>query len=688
MEGDLSVERWGMSNARRGKKRARGWGAAAMIGVAAAAPGLVPTAVSAQRAMDATVLDPVTSTATKSARTPWDTPFSVNVVGPQEIERRQPQKLDELVRDIPGVEMADGPRRIGQQPMIRGFGGSRVVTTIDGARQNLDAGHKGSIFIEPDLLKQVEVLKGSGSALYGSGAIGGLVALTTKDASDFLSAGERFGMRTRAAYSTGRREPLGSQTVFGRPDPRVDILANAAYRRSGTMQLGGDRELPYSAEDMASGLFKTTFRPAYGHRASFSAQATNEEGSVPIDTSVSTTNRSEVADRTTRMRAMTFNYAFADDENKWLAPNILLYRTTYDIDERRLSDGRRDTTALSTDGIELRNSTRFELGSWSKHRLTYGAEYFRDAQEGRRNGAVRTQFPDSEGDSTGFYLQDEIALGHGVTLIPGARWDKYDRDSEISSFSRSDDRVSPRLGAQWQAMPWLTLFGSYSEGFRAPGLTELFVAGLHFPGNVFITNPNLRPETTKTWEGGLRLRFNDVLSQGDQVRLSATYFTTKADDFIELVVAATTTTYRNITKASIDGAELEALYDSRRLFGGVGLARIRGTNDQTSQPIDTMPADKAVLRLGSRVPELDMVVGWRSEFAAAQDEVSTAANKRGGYGVHFAYLSWLPSQPWLDGLRADFGVNNIFDKHYQRVSSFVAEEGRDFRVSASYTRKF
>ncbi|MBI3708752.1 MAG: TonB-dependent receptor plug domain-containing protein, partial [Proteobacteria bacterium] len=197
-------------------------------------------------------LDPVTTTATKSERRVDDVANSVDVIGAEEIERRVPLKVDDLIRDLPGVDMSGGPRRAGQDISIRGFGGQRVVTTIDGARQDFDAGHKGRIFIDPDLLKQVEVLKGPASALHGSGAIGGVLALSTKDAGDFLDPGETYGVRGKVGYSSAYREPLYSATHFGRPLPQFDYLANLNYRFGGTIRQGGGRELENSADDLHS----------------------------------------------------------------------------------------------------------------------------------------------------------------------------------------------------------------------------------------------------------------------------------------------------------------------------------------------------------------------------------------------------------------------------------------------------
>src|SRR5262245_16029325 len=110
-------------------------------------------------------LNPLTVTGTKTPTPRDDVPATIDVIGPEDLERSQPQTLGDILNDLPGVEVEGGPKGSQSQPNIRGFGGTgwgsnRVVTTIDGARQNVGAAHGGSMFIDPDLVKQVEVLKG------------------------------------------------------------------------------------------------------------------------------------------------------------------------------------------------------------------------------------------------------------------------------------------------------------------------------------------------------------------------------------------------------------------------------------------------------------------------------------------------------------------------------------------------
>ena len=105
-------------------------------------------------------LEVVTVTATKTERSAFEVPPSVSIVGPECIESEQPQPIDDLREELPNVEAVSGPRRIGESANIRGVDEARIVTTIDGARQNFNLAHQGRFFIEPGLLKQVEVYLG------------------------------------------------------------------------------------------------------------------------------------------------------------------------------------------------------------------------------------------------------------------------------------------------------------------------------------------------------------------------------------------------------------------------------------------------------------------------------------------------------------------------------------------------
>src|SRR3546814_16420687 len=103
----------------------------------------------------------------------------VTVTGPQEMQTLQPSSPDDILRFVPNVEFFGGPRRTGEVPSIRGFSGPDVIILFDGARQNYNSGHDGQFFIDPSVLKQVEVLRGPASPLSGRGGTGRVLQFRT-----------------------------------------------------------------------------------------------------------------------------------------------------------------------------------------------------------------------------------------------------------------------------------------------------------------------------------------------------------------------------------------------------------------------------------------------------------------------------------------------------------------------------
>ena len=124
--------------------------------------------------------------------------------------------------------------------------------------------------------------------------------------------------------------------------------------------------------------------------------------------------------------------------------------------------------------------------------------------DGDRNNVSRPTFPDARGRVFGAFVQPEIRFWDVVSVTPGLRFDHYYRapDSAAIGPSLSEGRVSPRIGVQWEPAKWVSVYALYAEAFRAPSLSELYVSGVHFPGNLFIPNPNLKPETARTANAG------------------------------------------------------------------------------------------------------------------------------------------------------------------------------------------
>lgn len=635
--------------------------------------------------------------ATKTELDVFTVPESVSVVDRETIEIEQPTNFGDLLLDLPNVAVGGGSRGVGQQVVIRGLSDERLVFLVDGARQNFQRAHNARVFIEPELLRQVEVLRGPASALWGSGAIGGVVALQTVDAQDLLRPGQALGAYGKLGYQDGDGQWLTSASVYGVADEQLDYLLNLSYRDAGDVRLGDGSDLDHSGFERWSGLAKGTWSPDDRNRFGISLSGLNEDGEVPSNPQTEATD-ANLVERETDQLNLALTYRYEDPSNPWLRPSALVYYNETDIDERRISDGRHDETRLETTGFDLRNSTRFGEGGAISQMLSYGIEYYQDEADSKRDGEPRDGYPGGSQDVLGIYLQDEILIGERWTLVPGIRWDDYETEADDSDLDASKDSAwSAKLGINFAVTDWLSLQASYNEAFRAPSITELFVSGVHFtcgPGcaNLFVPNPDLEPEKAHNKEIGLRLRKANLFAGGDEGRFQASFFRNDVEDFIDQIVifspfpmpgnpgAGGINTSRNVSDAKLDGFEIEAAYESPRWLVSAAYSQTRGEDDDTGEPLGSVQPDEWLLRAGLRFPSEGLQVGWRGRLVAAQDEVPEGVTPSDSYDVHDIWLRWQP----VTSLTLDFGVDNLLDEDYAPYLSSLTAPGRNIKAAITY----
>jgi hemoglobin/transferrin/lactoferrin receptor protein len=658
---------------------------------------------SAETAVDdgGVVLGPLTVTATKTDLDISVLPDSASVLERSDIRTRQPQDLGDLLQDLPNVDIGGGPRGIGQTVTIRGLSDERILFLLDGARQNFARAHSARVFVEPDLLRRVEVLRGPASVLWGSGALGGVVALETVDAADLLKPDQDLGARVKAGYQDVNGQWMGGAAVYGRAGGQFDYLLDLAYRDGGDIRLGDGSDLDNSAYQRLSGLAKGSWSPDGINRFSASYMGLDEDGEVPSNPQTAGSDDSLV-DRTTRQDNLTLRYRYDDPDNALLNPSVVLYRNKTDIEEDLVSRPRSDSTELITTGFDLRNTMRFGTGSSVAQVLTYGVEYYKDEVTARRDGAPRESFPDGSQQIFSAYLQDEITLGRRLTLVPGIRWDNYRGEAQrLDADDNEDSAWSIKLGASYKVTDWMALLASYNEAFRAPSISELFISGVHFScgrgcQNLFVPNPNLKPEKAHNKEIGISLFKDGLLTPGDAGRFRASFFRNDVSDFIDRSVLFTfrpvpgnpgpggVSTSDNVSDARLEGFEIEALYDAPRWFAGLAYARTRGEDEDTGDPLSSVQPDAWIAQAGLRFPAQGIRLGWRGRFVDAQDRVPPGGEESDSYDVQDIWLSWDPVGSPLAGLGVDVGVDNLFDADYTPYLSALQAPGRNIKVSVSY----
>jgi len=698
----------------------------------------------------ATYLDPISVFATLNPIASFDYPGQVSVIEREEIETRQPSAIGDVLEDTPGVLVDGGARRSGQTPTIRGFREEDILILVDGVRQSFVSVHDGRVFIEPDLLKSVEVVKGPISSLYGSGALGGVIALTTVDAADFLDEGETMGARLKAGFQSVNDEFMLTSTGFARSeDGRFDIVASFTYRGAGDMRLGDGAtvtsgtppttvevdSLP-NEEDIRSGLLKGTAELAPDLKLTgtwITYDYSGENPNNPQGALQPGDNLGGLVDRSVRSDQVSGKLSWDPAGNPLIDGNLLVYWTS-NSNEEVVSPTRTSERLIETIGAKVDNRSRFSLGGADKLTLTYGAEYYVDEQTGKDTqplGGGLTPVADGEAAFGGVFVQGEFNLIEPLgapgelTLLPSIRFDTFDLDykddGDLEDFS--DQAISKKLGVAYKPVPWLLLFGNYGEAFRAPSFIELFAQGNHFPVrfppdpfayNVFVSNPDLRPQEGTTVEAGLGFDFKDVARIGDRLTIKGSYWQTEADDFIDGVVVGNPSpcrfgppptssncfsTFIN-RDAELDGVEIELKYDSDRFFGGFtfetidGIDKnpgqpIAGTNEVTGKFLGSIYPDRYIFNFGVKIPEYWAKVGARVTIADDFTEVNEPDQAIDGYTTLDLYAGFEPAEGMFEGLRVDLGVDNVTDEAYARGASPTNfQPGLNYKAAISWTEKW
>ncbi|WP_159806064.1 TonB-dependent hemoglobin/transferrin/lactoferrin family receptor [Litoreibacter roseus] len=655
----------------------------------------------AQAQEDPVELPPlILGTALRDDRDIRDTPVAATVAEGENLERRQADTYEELIGDIPGVVIEGGPRGIAQEPNIRGFQDEQVVLRVDGGRLNFNQAHRGRFFFDPDIVQRVEVVRGGGSTLFGSGAIGGVIAVDTKDATDLLSAGQTTGARLRFGFSDNGEVYSPTATVYG-DWGKFDTLAFIGTRQfDAPLDDGAGDDILRSEVDKVNGVLKFGFEPTPDHRFELSLSHYDDEGTTPAAADSASRGERDV-ERSAEIFTGRLSWDWNPRNSNLVDLSVLIYGNELDIREDRLVDGRADQTEYDTFGFEVVNRSRFDIGIPVS--LVYGIEVFRDTQSGTRNGDDRVQFPDSQADTTGLFAEATFGVTNRLDFIAGVRHDDYSRDVDDPTLADVDETFfSPRIGFSYRPNDTWQLFGNLARAFRAPTLTELYNDGEHFsvdfgPGltgvNSFVPNPDLEEEESTQVELGARFERADFARPGDILRFSVNAYYAEVDNFIDSVVtdfdfssAFTgfvfgTTSQRNVD-AELYGFEAEMDYDAGLWFAGLGLSMPRG-KQKNGEALGSIPQERLVTTLGYR-PLDDLELGLRATFAADQDDVPEGGSPGESYGLLDMFGSWVPSDGPLEGSVFRAGIDNVFDEDYTIYPNELPQSGRTFKVSVSH----
>ncbi|MBS0534009.1 MAG: TonB-dependent hemoglobin/transferrin/lactoferrin family receptor [Proteobacteria bacterium] len=675
--------------------------------------------MSASRAQEALVLDPVTVLASKTPEKASDALAPVAVIGKDKIDAVQPKRVSDLFYLVPGVwtqDRGDDPATTINIRGLQDFG--RVATIVDGARQNYQrSGHgaQGSFFLDPELIGSVDVVRGPTANIYGSGAIGGVAAFQTKDINDVLRPGEKWGMDVGGGI--GSNQLQGYTSAFGgvRANPNLDIFGGAIYRSAQNYKDGQGTEIGNTGANVSSGLLKLTARPADGHEVKLGGLFQNdlyETGQLNRGPTTTAAQRalnqgSSVYDTRTQNYQGTLRWKYSKPEDRLFDFDLGLYATRTATDQWKsyhystsgaaycgagntgnnisgcVGDPR--SYQIDTVGFDFNNTSRVAIGGW-ENAFTFGVDGFQDdvdSADSRGNSNITT--PAGKRTVSGGFLQWKANYSTWLEVISAARYDNYRLESP--SVTTSGDRLSPKITVGVTPVRGIQPYVSYAEGYRAPSVTETLIAGAHATGGgpaffvcpdgttglfCFLPNPNLRPEVGKNKEVGVNFKFDSVFDKGDAFRAKLNAFQNDVDDYIELVASNPTPVppfgsfsqyyqYQNIPSARIRGLEMEASYDAGGWFMGVNGTLQKGENTQTGVGLASIQPARLTTSGGVRLLDRKLTLSAQWSAVAANNDVPAGYIPSTSYNLVNLYATYQPTKD----VTVNLGIDNVFNEYYR-----------------------
>jgi hemoglobin/transferrin/lactoferrin receptor protein len=566
----------------------------------------------------------ITVTATRRAADTFEVPSVVTVIDEEEIQQNLATDIRDLVRFEPGVSVqvqparfnaaGSGTGRTGNSSFnIRGLDGNRVLIMVDGVRVP-DAYSFSAVtfgrgdYVDLELLESVEILRGPASALYGSDGLAGAVAFTTRDPDSFLGD-DNVALRGRVGYASADDSWAESLVGAGRMGDWTALLAYSrrdGHETENEGEVGGTGATRTQAnpQEWSSNavLGRLVFEPSDAHRFRLTAEYSDRDLTSDILSSRTTASgvRTDavLTDDTSERARVTLDHRYESQGGLIDSINTSVYYQTseafqYTFEDRvtlpSTANDRWRASTYNNDvwGAAIQLESSFVTGP-AQHRVIYGADYSLTAQEAIRDGAPPTAetfpvrpFPDTDYSIAGAYIQDEISFLNGqLILYPAVRFDSYEIDPQDDALypgtpeGQSESHVSPKFGAVAWPTDTFGAYFSYAGGFKspAPGQVNEYFENLVGPFAYYrvIPNTELEPETSDSFEVGLRWRNLNALGANWQANVAA--YAASYDDFIERIQIGGSNTsvdpivyqHVNLTGVEIEGVEgrVEANWDN------------------------------------------------------------------------------------------------------------------------------
>ncbi|MBF0312363.1 MAG: TonB-dependent receptor [Oligoflexia bacterium] len=655
----------------------------------------------------------ITITATRSESYLMDVPSSVEVFDSKKIASEIMAKTTpDILKNTPGVMIQKTAYGQGS-PYIRGFTGYQTLFLIDGIKLNNSVFRSGPnqywSSVDSYAIDRLEIVKGAGSVLYGSDAIGGTVNALMKGPTTARGNGQALARHESADNAKIAR------TEFAYTGPSFGVFLGGSAKDLNDLRAGeGTGRQPKSGHNEWDIDAKTEYAIANNHTLIAAFQNTQQNS---VDRTHKTTaakswqgtiigtDKEYSTDQLRRLAYLQYQKKSSDDH----AIKLSLSYHTQKEDQFRVTNSSAQeiqSTHVHTLGAFSQFDYKMNLG-----KIVYGLEYYRDSVNTSKNNysangtfiSSAIQGPvanNSHYYSAATYLQAEATFAQKIIIIPGLRYN-YNKvnagtyedtlTGRASSFKKSYNAVVASTKGVYKLGndDNYSLFASVAQGFRAPNLSDLTRFDEARSGEIEIPSTDLKAEKYLCYETGLKTNFEKFSSE-----LSAYY--TQIDGMIIRTpngVTSSNNKYQVTKKNSGDGYiyGFEAgfhyefipswsLSSSYTWLQGRIDAYPTSASQKSREPITRMMPPTGYAEIKWTHPEHVYWVALSSHFASKQSKLSSADKLDTqrippGGSKGYVLVNLRSGLTIWRQLRGSIALENIFNKNYRVHGSGINGPG-------------
>ncbi|AXP56257.1 TonB-dependent hemoglobin/transferrin/lactoferrin family receptor [Haemophilus influenzae] len=564
--------------------------------------------------------------------------------------------------------------------------------------------------------------------------------------------------------SNNNQKTYSTALVLQNEQKNIDLLLFGSIRNADDYKRPDNSKILFSKNNQKTGLIKVNWQITPEHLLTLSSVYGIHKGWEPWAAKRDVTSRPtekeikrygidvawkrKLVYRDQKDESYSLKYRYLPENNKWINLSVQLsYSKTEQNDTRHEKVtssflgtlGNKSWITYSDLTFDISNTSTLNIGR-AEHELLFGLQWLKNKRNTlmyHKEGVNKADYnygyfqpyymPSGRQYTQAFYLQDQIKW-QNFLFTGGIRYDhinnigqknlapRYNNISAGHNYSQKNyNGWSYYLGLKYDVNHYLSLFTNFSRTWRAPVIDEQYETQ-YSQASVSATSLNLEKEMINQTRVGGIITLNHLFQENDAFQFRTTYFyhrgkneifktrgvncVDNAADTDNSVCPKIIGNYRNLPGYVIQGAELEAYYQSTYLFGEITYSYVKGKRDtsprnpwgKTSTWIAEIPPRKATATLGFNVPKYYLTVGWRAEFVRRQDRSPSSGDPKAsyylslpasrGYSLHNLFLSWSPAK--IKGMNIKITVDNLFNRAYNPyLGELASGTGRNIKFSLS-----